>query len=791
MTVANSVERPPDSVVNLFYRLADFSSEERVAAAVELLNCEGISTQYKDYVLDRLIRGLATGKTACRFGFSTALGGFLQTYPDTLDVDEFLKLVEEKLPLNLQKSENVGNGIGQHLAFLSAYESAAFDSQLRKLVIRHVTLLSDSPFLSLAVVNAISDAAKRFDASEFKKQILPQIRSLIEQPLSTITLHGLILLIDLAPVFPKLLRSVNSAVTSEGLEIKDKDHESIISLLKSADPSHRHAICVKILRLGADNHKFTTLLSGIVNKYVWEGDEAKSCARYFDLMANLFAETKFGNDQVLQLFDTKFVVSCRKYAHRSDPSFRGMDAAIAEAIDEAKKRIESQDFESNDLYNFLEMIDGVEGGDFDTRVALPFRFTEFLISKLNNDDYIRFAQRAFRQDHWSYKRLVVDFAQRPSGVKKSVLSSLGKKDEKTFTVACGLLEQIFKVHYKFNRFAEVELKATDAEMLLELCPAKKSTKNKKSDNSLEILAAGLRYLGRVASDEQDAEQYSNEADELVKISRKPTGQSTALMDLLISVISRTHRVHRPLAFFGITKNHSLFKPKDVEHLVEGICRSDSEILDDGEDMMDEDDEFKPITEEERRAIQEKWAKKADDVEMKEEAEETDDSTDADSEVDVGDDEEEGLDPTAPVDPLFVARIKNALGKAAFEEEDQSDTDIEMDDEEMEELDKNLASALRTFTTRGKKEQTENVKVFRSKCIEILNVYFTVATLEEAQANIHHLTSLVSFLQRHQFTELLKKTSAICTAIANKHKTLKPQFQRRGELLLPKVEPEEK
>ncbi|KAI6180669.1 hypothetical protein M3Y98_00745800 [Aphelenchoides besseyi] len=135
------------------------------------------------------------------------------------------------------EGENVGNGIGQHLAFLSAYESAAFDSQLRKLVTRHVALLSDSPFLSLAVVNAISDAAKRLDASEFKKQILPQIRSLIEQPRSTITLHGLILLIDLAPVFP-LLCSVNSAVSSGGLEIKDKDHESIISLLKASELSY-------------------------------------------------------------------------------------------------------------------------------------------------------------------------------------------------------------------------------------------------------------------------------------------------------------------------------------------------------------------------------------------------------------------------------------------------------------------------------------------------------------------------------------------------------------------------
>lgn len=58
----------------------------------------------------------------------------------------------------------------------------------------------------------------------------------------------------------------------------------------------------------------------------------------------------------------------------------------------------------------------------------------------------------------------------------------------------------------------------------------------------------------------------------------------------------------------------------------------------------------------------------------------------------------------------------------------------MDDEEMEELDKNLAAALRTFTAHGKKQQLENVRAFRSKCIELLSAYFALANQETVEVS---------------------------------------------------------
>lgn len=59
--------------------------------------------KHKDYVLDRLIKGLASKMSASRLGFSTALSGFLHEHPDALNASEFLELIEEKLPLAVNK----------------------------------------------------------------------------------------------------------------------------------------------------------------------------------------------------------------------------------------------------------------------------------------------------------------------------------------------------------------------------------------------------------------------------------------------------------------------------------------------------------------------------------------------------------------------------------------------------------------------------------------------------------------------------------------------------------------
>lgn len=89
---------------------------------------------------------------------------------------------------------------------------------------------------------------------------------------------------------------------------------------------------------------------------------------------------------------------------------------------------------------------------------------------------------------------------------------------------------------------------------------------------------------------------------------------------------------------------------------------------------DEDDEFEPITEEERRQILKKWSVEDNGIDEKDEepiVEDSAESSEAEdsTEEEVETDEE---DENAEVDPDVVSRMRAALGRVALTNEDQSD-----------------------------------------------------------------------------------------------------------------------
>ncbi|KAI6217485.1 hypothetical protein M3Y99_01762400 [Aphelenchoides fujianensis] len=504
-------------------------------------------------------------------------------------------------------------------------------------------------------------------------------------------------------------------------------------------------------------------------------------------MAALLDEPTFGADQVLQLLDARFVANCRKFAHRSDPAFRGLDAQIAAALQAARRRVEAGGFASADLLRLVGLLDAVEGGDFDTRVALPARFSEFLIARLADGEFVQFAQRALEQEHWSFKRLVPAFDARPAATKRRVLAALLAVEPPTaahFNVLCGLLEQTVRAHYKFGRFAGVSLRPADAEVLLELgAPAKPTGGVADEHRPLEVLAAVLRLLGRVAPEEEERRLYAAEAAELRRVARRPAAHSRVLVDLLLSVVARTHRVHRLLAFFVLSRLHALFTAADVAHVVDAVCRADAELAGDGDDAAD-DEEFAPISDAERAAVRRQWAAEDDEDERMDTSDEDEEEEEEESaeEVSEGSDGEED----APADPQLTARIRTALGRAAFESGDETDEDFELDDAQMEQLDRNLAAALRSFTGRGRKERREAVQVFRSKYLELLAAFFAAADEAAVRAALPHVARLGAHLRRHRLPELLKKTSGIAALIAEKHRALKGEFHRKDGFLLPKA-----
>lgn len=110
-------ERPPQNIIDIFYKLSDYNPQKRLTAARELLENEVFigfkilkqmfivqeTINFKDYVLDRLLKGLSSGKSGARLGFSTALSVFLHENPKLMSAQQFLELVEDKLPLSVSK----------------------------------------------------------------------------------------------------------------------------------------------------------------------------------------------------------------------------------------------------------------------------------------------------------------------------------------------------------------------------------------------------------------------------------------------------------------------------------------------------------------------------------------------------------------------------------------------------------------------------------------------------------------------------------------------------------------
>lgn len=170
-------------------------------------------------------------------------------------------------------------------------------------------------------------------------------------------------------------------------------------------------------------------------------------------------------------FSKNFITFCRKYSHRSDPLYKGHQELIAEALESFKSRVE--EFSSSEVLNLIELIDSVEKGDFDSKVGLPSRLTEFLVSKLNQQDFEAFAQKSVKEANWSSKRIVPSFASATLEAKKGILqafANVSTKPQGFFNVSCALLEQLFKILPKKNN--QVVISETDSQALLEVTKTK-------------------------------------------------------------------------------------------------------------------------------------------------------------------------------------------------------------------------------------------------------------------------------------------------------------------------------
>lgn len=92
------------------------------------------------------------------------------------------------------------------------------------------------------------------------------------------------------------------------------------------------------------------------------------------------------------------IVKCiRKYAHRVDPKFRHIHLLIQTFLQTVQQRFTTDNFsDQSEILRILNLLDTVEDGDFDTKVGVQIRFSEFLISRLNDESFEIFLDKVWK-----------------------------------------------------------------------------------------------------------------------------------------------------------------------------------------------------------------------------------------------------------------------------------------------------------------------------------------------------------------------------------------------------------
>mmetsp|Transcript_8063 Transcript_8063/g.14784 ORF Transcript_8063/g.14784 Transcript_8063/m.14784 type:complete len:1289 (-) Transcript_8063:954-4820(-) len=120
-------QRSKDSVLQVFWSLADVKKETRIEATRDFLNIKSVlDVESSDhaYSVKRLVRGLTSSRGAARQGFSVALTQLIRNCPE-IDVDQVLEQLNQVTEVNGSMKADVKRGywIGRLFGYLSLVRS--------------------------------------------------------------------------------------------------------------------------------------------------------------------------------------------------------------------------------------------------------------------------------------------------------------------------------------------------------------------------------------------------------------------------------------------------------------------------------------------------------------------------------------------------------------------------------------------------------------------------------------------------------------------------------------------
>ncbi|XP_046395581.1 myb-binding protein 1A [Ischnura elegans] len=177
-----------------------------------------------DYVLERLVRGVAASRNESRTGYFAALSSLLNIFP-VIPVKDVIELVKRELSKgkNVSKSEAADIHMGQVLVYGAIIKSGRFieasEEEQSEILTGLVTAGSKRSYLTLVANNFLSHLIKEANKKLLKKIIWPAIQEItgIKKDPKDRSLDELHLLLCIKSYFPKVISEEDSVLSAENV----------------------------------------------------------------------------------------------------------------------------------------------------------------------------------------------------------------------------------------------------------------------------------------------------------------------------------------------------------------------------------------------------------------------------------------------------------------------------------------------------------------------------------------------------------------------------------------------
>uniref|UniRef100_A0AAF5PMZ6 DNA polymerase V n=1 Tax=Wuchereria bancrofti TaxID=6293 RepID=A0AAF5PMZ6_WUCBA len=764
-------------LLNKFYDLADFDQHKRHNAVITILD---EFEQNSSYLMERLISGLASSRAAARLGYTNALTIILSSFGKDWPVEVLFELADQKLPLN--KAENPGSVLGQHLFHLAMVNSDTYNEALFEIGRREMSLAEKQNGLAYSVANLLAQCANKLREKRFAKNFWPLVKNEVTKPLDSLNPEWFYFALLVMEKHSDTLKAKVSFLSTSGeLNISDKDCDAVINILKKTSGFAENELISKLLLLARISRNFETVYSKVVEKWLYHGDLHRVIQRALSFINAMLQQIDFESDELVAVFSPEFVQLIRSI--RKSNEFRFLFSTIEAILLVLKESLTSKEWTSANIAKLLDNFDRVGDGNFDEFIGGNVKITEKILLRLHGDvnDIIL---EAVKGGGWRLRRITNVFLHWPINVQESVLKLLfkhGKWTEEMRNAFCSSAASLFIVSVRAGRNVTAICREEHKKFLQKL--------SKKQDTGIKLpvisgpLSVFMNMLTlwiAAASESNERYSYLKDLAEIAAIGEKMAENDNSnnvavLNDILLSLLSRPHRYHRSVIHYVFASFVPQMKLENLLQILETVSLSNEELMQESDASESDDDEGKDED-------------SAEDSEQtsggNSEINNNDDITNEHEETDESEFEEEDEGETE-VDHEFVNNLKKALGSAAAHSDDDSDKDSlssTVSDETMFRLDEGLAAVFRKRMKNSRALNAflvEQAQQFRAKCFDLLliavshqdAVYKTVDLIlpliecaqqalrrKDGELTFKKATNLLEIIIKHKKSELNEKNA---------------------------------